>query len=89
VLLAARIVVSIFNVSDYSPHIFNAPNDFGFQYYAYSFLFSYLYHCFCFFDTDVEPCFFNSLIQSFVHFRNSSVCSFRNVYVISIFCLLH
>ena len=45
-LLAARIVVSIFNVSDYSPQIFNAPNNFsvmsfGFQYYAYSFLFSY------------------------------------------------
>ena len=45
-LLAARIVVPISNVSDYSPQIFNTPNNFSvmictFQYYAYSSLFSY------------------------------------------------
>ena len=45
-LLAARIVVSISNFSDYSPQRFNALNNFSviifnFQYYAYSVLFSY------------------------------------------------
>jgi len=47
VLLAVRFVVSISNVSVYSPKIFNASNNFivrifNFQYYAYSFLFYFV-----------------------------------------------
>jgi hypothetical protein len=57
----------------YSPQIFKAPNNFDnmifkLQYFTYSSGSPILYQFFCFFDCDVQPYFFSSLLQFFMGF---------------------